>query len=141
MTEAAIEQLEPLIGEWRADALGGVGRAVFEWTLDGAFLTQRTELDHPEAPSSLSIYAVNLRGDGFTNHYFDSRGIVRVLSMTFSDGVWTMLRESEDFSALNFQQRWTGRFSDDGRRIDGTWEINHGDKWEKDFDMVYVKTG
>lgn len=139
MSKAAIEDLAPLLGEWRIEAFGESGRAVFERTLDGAFLLQRTEVDLPEAPDSLSIIAVDAGGDGFTQHYFDSRGVVRIYKMTFAGGVWTLARESEDFSPLHFRQRYTGRLSDDGRRIDGPWEINHGERWEKDFDLKYVR--
>ena len=139
MAKSAIEDLTPLLGEWRIEAFGETGRAVFERTLDGAFLLQRTEVDLPEAPDTLSIMAVDARSEGFTQHYFDSRGVVRVYSMTFAGGVWTLVRESADFSPLDFQQRYTGRLSDDGRRIDGAWEINHGEKWEKDFDLDYVR--
>jgi hypothetical protein len=139
MIKAGIEPLVPLVGEWLIEAFGETGRAVFEWTLDGAFLMQRTEVDLPEAPDTQSIIAVDAGGEGFTQHYFDSRGVVRTYSMTFAGGIWTLVRESEDFSPLLFRQRYTGRLSDDGRRIDGAWEINHGEKWEKDFDLNYVR--
>lgn len=140
MIKQVLEPLVPLVGEWRLEAFGGFGRAVFEWTLDGAFLMQRTEVDLPEAPSTLSVIALSPDG-GFTQHYFDSRGVVRTYSMTFADGEWTLLRESEDFSPLDFRQRYRGRFSEDGRRIEGAWEINEGDKWEKDFDLTYIRLG
>lgn len=139
MIKSGLEPLVPLVGEWRIEAFGGGGRAIFEWALDGAFLTQRTEVDLPEAPNTLSVIALGPDGDGFTQHYFDSRGVVRTYSMTFSGGVWILLRESEDFSPLDFRQRFTGRFTEDGRSIRGTWEANHGERWEKDFDLTYVR--
>lgn len=44
----------------------------------------------------------------------------------------------DDFSPLDFAQRFTGTFSKDGGRIDGTWEIAHDKRtWEKDFDLNY----
>jgi hypothetical protein len=43
-------------------------------------------------------------------------------------------------SAIDFSQRYVGTFSDDGRTIEGTWEISHdGTTWEKDFDLTYRK--
>lgn len=43
-----------------------------------------------------------------------------------------------DFSPLDFSQRFTGTFSDDGRTIQGRWETCHdGSTWEHDFDLVY----
>ncbi len=138
MIKAGMEPLVPLVGEWRIEAFGGSGRALFEWTLDGAFLMQRTEVDLPEAPNTLAIIALGPDG-GFTQHYFDSRGVVRTYSMTLEDGVLTLDRETEDFSPLDFRQRYIGRFNEDGRRIEGAWEINHGEKWENDFDLTYTR--
>lgn len=51
--------------------------------------------------------------------------------MSLADGVRRLWREGEDFS-----QRFTGTFSDDGRRITGTWEkTGEGGAWEHDFDI------
>ncbi len=63
--------------------------------------------------------------------------------MTFDDGLWTLRRDSPDFSPLEFWQRFTGTFSEDGNRIDGQWEISHdeGANWEKDFDLNYTRIG
>jgi hypothetical protein len=46
-----------------------------------------------------------------------------------------------DFSPLDFSQRHTGTFSDDGNTIAGAWESCHdGKTWEHDFDLIYTKT-
>jgi hypothetical protein len=141
-----LERLNPFVGEWNMEAsLPGPpdasARCVFEWALDGRFLIQRTEISVPEAPDSFSIIGIDPGGEAFSQHYFDSRGVVRVYAMTFDDGVWTLLRDSPDFSDLNFWQRYTGRFSADGDTIDGRWEMSHdeGATWEKDFDLVYTR--
>ena len=45
-----------------------------------------------------------------------------------------------DFSPLDFAQRYTGTFSDDGTTIAGRWEIAHdGSTWEHDFDLTYTR--
>ena len=45
-----------------------------------------------------------------------------------------------DFTPLDFSQRFTGTFSDDGKTIAGPWEISHdGKTWEHDFDLTYTK--
>ena len=113
-----LEQLSPFVGEWDLEVSlpspdEVTARASFEWALDGRFLLQQ--------------------------HYFDTRGVVRVYAMTFEDGVWTLVRESPDFSELKFWQRYEGSFSADGDTIDGAWYISHdaGATWEKDFDLVY----
>jgi hypothetical protein len=139
-----LEQLSPFIGEWNLEVSlpspdEVTARATFEWALDGRFLLQRTEVSLPEAPDTLSIIGPDSRGDGYTQHYFDTRGVVRVYAMTFEDGVWTLRRESPDFSELSFHQRYEGTFSQDGDTIDGAWHAFHDDgaTWEKDFDIVY----
>jgi hypothetical protein len=144
---AARARLDAFIGEWSIEAAfplapptGVVGRAVFEWTLGGQFLVQRSEVPHPDAPDSVAIVGLEPDSEAYSQHYFDSRGVVRVYAMTFSDGVWKLLRDSPDFSPLAFSQRFTGTFSDDGNTIDGRWESSRdGSSWEHDFDLTYTK--
>jgi hypothetical protein len=131
--------LEPLVGTWHISTSLGDVRAVasFEWALGGAFLLQRTEIDLPEAPDTLSVIAAD--GDDFTQHYFDSRGVVRIYAMTFDGSTWTLTREREDFSELKFAQRYVGEFT--GNRIDGRWEIKEpGDAdYRLDFELSYER--
>ena len=145
--KAALERLEVFIGEWRLGlghaippAEPGGARSVFEWALDGQFLLQRTEIPDPNAPNGLSIVAYDPNTDAYTQHYFDSRGVVRLYAMTLREGLWMLLRESPDFTPLDFSQRFTGRFSPDGNTILGTWEITgNGSGWKKDFDLIYSR--
>jgi len=139
-----LERLNPFVGEWELEVslpspADVRATAVFEWALDGRFLIQRTEISIPEAPNSIALIGVDPNGVAFTQHYFDSRGVIRVYSMTFDDGVWTLLRDSPDFSDLNFWQRYTGTFSEDGATIAGSWEMSQdeGATWKKDFDLIY----
>ncbi|HWC45046.1 MAG TPA: hypothetical protein VG868_02935 [Casimicrobiaceae bacterium] len=144
------ELLEMFVGEWELRAVFSeethipddtAARAVFEPTLDGAFLLERSEIDHPDAPDGLCIYARKADGDGYTQHYFDSRGIVRIYDMTFDGRTWTLTRERPDFTPLDFKQRYIGTFDDDGRTIRGAWESCYdGSTWQKDFDLDYVRT-
>jgi hypothetical protein len=142
---AAMEALEPFVGEWDLDPRfsfpvpeGVTGRVVFEWMSGGRFLVERWEVTLPEAPDGIAIIGPDEGGDRYLQHYFDSRGVARVYRMGFADGLWTMSRTAPDFSPLDFSQRWSGRFSDDGNTIEGAWEIsNDGETWEKDFDLTY----
>jgi hypothetical protein len=60
--------------------------------------------------------------------------------MTFAAGVWTLVRESADFSPLDFARQFTGAFSAAGNRIDGRWEkALPGSGWELDFELSYVR--
>jgi len=66
--------------------------------------------------------------------------IGRIYAMDLSEGVWTLLRDSADFTPLEFAQRYTGTFSPDGQRIGGRWEsAQDGVTWELDFHLNYTK--
>ena len=141
---AAMARLEAFIGEWVVEAsfpdgYGGTGRAVFEWALDRQFLTCRTEVPGGP-PDGLMIMGYDPGRMPYCQHYFDSRGVARVYAMNLSDGVWTLLRDSADFTPLDFAQRYTGTFSADGRGIEGRWEsAQDGTTWELDFHLSYSK--
>ena len=152
----ALARLEVFAGEWvmearfpggqpaPASAAGGdpVARSRFEWALDRQFLLQRTEISVPQAPDSLAIVSADLETGAYTQHYYDSRGVVRLYAMTLADGVWTLTRESPDFTPLEFRQRFTGTFSGDGNTISGAWEKDlNGAGWEQDFALTYRRAG
>jgi hypothetical protein len=110
---ARLERLEPVVGEWRIDAsafsfppeLADRARTTFEWTLDGAFLLQRSSVPVPEAPDGLSVIGPD-SADGYTQHYFDSRGIARIYAVTFDGREWTLERQSADFSTRSTSAGW-----------------------------------
>jgi hypothetical protein len=142
---AALTRLERFVGEWAVEARFSFtpepirGTLTFAWELDGQVLQQRSTVDHPAAPGVLALVSVADEGDGreYVQHYFDSRGVVRIYRMTLHDGEWTLLRDRSDFTPLNFAQRYTGTFGDEGRTITGRWELSHdgGASWEHDFDL------
>jgi hypothetical protein len=130
-----MERLAALIGEWSMEArfkdippADTSARAVFEWMPGQRFVIERWEVPVPDSEGN------------FLQHYFDSRGVARVYKMSFSDGIWKLWRDSPDLSPLDFSQRFTGTFSDDGKTISGAWEICHdATTWEHDFDLTYTK--
>jgi hypothetical protein len=142
-----LARLDVFVGEWVVEASIGArdgprGRSRFEWTLDGQFLLQRTEIPVPEAPDSLTIISANPETGAYTQHYYDSRGVVRLYAMTLAGGRWTLTRESPDFSPLDFRQRFTGSFSQDGNTITGAWEKSlGGTSWQRDFALTYRRAG
>jgi hypothetical protein len=140
MTESrseALARLEVFVGDWIVQANfpgdqptpAGAPQAHsrFEWALDRQFLLQRTEVPVPEAPGSLTIVSVDPETGAYTQHYYDSRGVVRLYAMTFAGGVWTLTRESPDFTPLDFRQRFTGTFTPDRNTISGAWEKGPGE--------------
>jgi hypothetical protein len=146
-------QLEPLVGEWSLamvmpgqeppDELPDLGaRATFEWMGEKAFVLQRWTVPIPEAPDGLAVIGWDEGRDRFLMHYFDDRAVARVYDMAFEAGIWRLERSRQDFSPFEFSQRFTGTFTDDGNRIDATWEIAQDHTtWEKDFDLVYSRIG
>src|SRR5262249_14134712 len=134
----ALAGLDVFVGEWvmparfpgdqpaPPDAAGGgpTARSRFEWALDRQFLLPRTQVPVPEAPDSLSFISVALEPGASTQHYYDSRGVVRLHAMRLADGVWTLTRESPAFTPLDFRQRFIGTFSEDGNTISGAGEKN-----------------
>jgi hypothetical protein len=142
---AHLERLEPFVGEWRIEApafelpaeLANRALTTFEWTLGRAFLLERATIPVPEAPDGLMVIGP-AEGGGYTQHYFDSRGIARLYEMTFDGRDWTLERHAADFSPLPFHQRWTSAFSDDRDSIEGRWETSpDGREWELDFELFY----
>jgi hypothetical protein len=140
-----LDRLDAFLGEWRLEVpafplpaeLGDAARATFEWTLDGAFLLQQSFVPVPEVPNGLCVIGPD-GDDGYTQHYFDSRGVARVYAMTFDGRAWTLERHAPDFSPLTFHQRWLGAFSGDGDTIHGRWETSpDGSAWELDFELTY----
>ena len=138
----ALDPLAVLVGEWRLEtSLASPGtvpaRSVFEWGPGRGFLVQRTEVDHPDAPDSLCVIAAE--GERYTQHYFDSRGVVRLYAMTFDGNAWTLLREAPDFSPLHFAQRFTAHLEDGGSTIRGRWETREPGEggWDPDFELTY----
>jgi hypothetical protein len=142
-----LDRLITLLGTWETEATwppGGPGvirgKATFAWTLGGAYLEVRGAGAHP-IPDSLAVIGPARDGNGFTQHYFDERGVVRLYAMHLEDGMLTLLREEADFSPLDFSQRFVGTFSADGDRIDGRWEqrTDPAAEWALDFHLVYTR--
>lgn len=144
--ESAVGRLDRFVGGWEMEVafpgaapMGGA-RTTFELMTGGRLLVQRWEIPIPEAPDGLAVYGYDELQGVLLQHYFDARGVVRVYEMTLENGVWTLERTKEDFSPLDFSQRFTGTFSEDETRIEGTWEIAHDHAtYERDFDITYRK--
>ena len=145
-----LKDLQPFVGEWSLVAHfenlpapdgDGDARVTFAWMAGEQFLIERWEIPIPEAPDGIALIGVDPDdADGFLQHYFDSRGVARVYKMAFDGRVWTLSRDAPDFTSLEFRQRFTGIVSEDGRTIDGTWEICHdGSTWQKDFEITYTR--
>ena len=138
--EEALKKLEPLVGEWTIEGKWsdekpwpGGGRSTFEWHDSGAHLIQRTTVELPEAPDSISIMGCDAANGTYSQLYSDERGVCRIYEMSIGNGEWKLWREG-----LPFAQRFTGRISDDGQTIAGRWEIaEDGTNYTTDFFLTY----
>ena len=132
------------MGEWTLEARSadgetwpGGGTATFEWHRSGAHLVQRATVELPEAPDSVCVIGCDAANGTYVQLYSDERGVCRVYEMSIGDGEWRLWREGDPFA-----QRFVGTISDDGRTIDGRWELaEDGDDWRTDFYLVYRKVG
>lgn len=139
-----LDDLDVFVGRWSmtasfASAAGDAPRAwtTFEWLPGRRLLIQRWEVDHPEAPDGIAIIGFDPDGAGLRQHYFDSRGVVRVYEMSFVDTVWTLER---DAVAPDFSQRFTGEMDAQAGTIVGGWErSDDGSSWVHDFDLTYTR--
>lgn len=98
-----------------------------------AHLIQRTVVELPEAPDSLSIIGCDAANGTYFQLYSDERGVCRVYEMSIGDGEWRLWRVGAPFS-----QRFTAVLSDDGYTMQGRWEMSEdGSSYRTDFDLVY----
>jgi hypothetical protein len=71
----------------------------------------------------------------FFQLYSDDRNVSRVYEMSIGDGEMRFWRDGPPFS-----QRFYGKFSEDGNRIEARWEAaKDGTNWETDFDLVFTR--
>ena len=136
-TNPQLANLEFLLGDWVMELSHAAflprptdtvrGRMSVEWLEHGAFLLMRMGAD--------ALWLIS-RDDAqplYTVCYFDSRAVSRVYAMRYADRLWTMWRESAQFS-----QRFTGRVSGDGGTITARWDKRSDQReWEHDFDVTY----
>jgi hypothetical protein len=140
--EQALRALEPLVGEWTVEAEGpdgqawpGAGRASFQWHPSRAHLIQRTVINMPGAPDSISIIGCDAANGSYVQLYSDERGVCRIYSMRIDSREWILQREGEPFP-----QRFIGTISDDARTIAGRWEkAENGAEFTVDFYLTYRK--
>ena len=95
---ADMETLELLVGAWELHAnfpsvpdLPLRGSCTFEWMQGRRLLVQRSQTPDP-APDSLAVIAPDAETGAFRQHYFDTRGVVRLYAMTFDGDVWELTR-------------------------------------------------
>ena len=140
-----------LVGTWTTVAThprlpGAVvrGSSEIEW-LDGErFLIYRSGYDHPDIPNAISVIGET---DGLRMHYFDSRGVSRLLGVTVTDEGWEMAMSrfapAGSFASPDapFSQRMSFTFEDHDRMMSGKGSMSYDDViWEDDLQITYRRT-
>ena len=151
----SLERLDRLVGTWSTDAthpeVPGVvvhGTVVIEWLEGERFLIHRARTDHPDFPDSISIIGFTERDrvenqpdsdpavateSPMSMHYFDSRGVFRVLDVSIDDEAWRLRRDAPGFS-----QKFIGTFADGGDTVAGRWQLCLDDiHWNDDLQITY----
>jgi hypothetical protein len=110
--------------------------AACEWLEEQRFLIQRSHYDDPEIPDAIAVTGFI---DGKPSmHYFDPRGVHRVLAVDVTVDTWRFWNDAPGFS-----QRFTHTFSDDNNAINGQAELSTDDgaTWERDLAIAYRRIG
>lgn len=136
----------PLVGHWNLviDAPRHLrekveGTMTLEWLRDEKVILQRSVPADPMFPEGVVLIVAagdDAEGD-FTAHYFDSRAVSRVLHMSFHEDVWKWWRHATDED--DFDQRFEGSLSEDGKTIDSSCYLVEDGEWIHDFDVIYTR--
>lgn len=137
---AELAAFDPLVGEWVSEATHPMfpstvvtGRMTYEWLEGDRFLVQRSSMDHPDFPDSISV--IGFAEDELVSHYFDSRGVFRIYRVAMEDRTLVIWRDAPGFS-----QRLEARLSEDGRTLGGTWQLSRDDEtWGDDLAIKFTR--
>jgi hypothetical protein len=141
-----LKDLDAFVGEWNVagamtldEPMEISGWTGFEWLVGGGFLVQRSTTEREEFPNTLAVIGPTDDGEGYVMHYFDSRGVSRIYTMSLDGRSWTLERAPSG-PRSDFWQRWIGEFSEDRNTIKGRWETSDdGSAWELDFHLTYTR--
>lgn len=137
-----LRALDPLVGEWATEAThpmfpGEVveGRMSYEWLGGERFLIQRSVMEHPDFPDSISVIGFTDDEGEMANHYFDSRGVMRVYRLAIEGETLRIWRDAPGFS-----QRLEAKLSDDGKVLAGVWKLCRDDEtWDDDLAVTWTR--
>ena len=141
-SNAALEPLAPLIGEWRTIGTHPLvpgttfhGRTSFQWAENGAFMLMHSEIDEPEVPSAVAVIGSDDAAGTFTMVYFDERETSRTYIVEAKDGEVSWHRD-----AAGFAQGMVLTIAADGTRLDARGTMSRdGGAWEDDLQLTYER--
>src|ERR1700722_12576205 len=145
MTNPALADLAPLVGQWRMEVYGAAflpdldtrvtGSVEFDWIENGAAVVMRQGADYEGSPAAVQIIGRDDSDANLPDSLRGDRGVSRHYEMRLAGPDWQMWRTTPEFS-----QRYAGVIESDGRKISGVWEksFDGGATWEHDFNVDYA---
>ncbi len=143
MRNAALEELDGLVGQWTTTLSGAwfldpgtevSGTTTIAW-IGESFLEMRYSFGGEHRSETRFVFGRSDANDRFVALHHDDRGVCRVFDLTFGGGRWTMVREDPDF-----HQRFVADVVT-GDRVEGRWEASEdeGRTWRTDFDLLSTR--
>ena len=135
-----LTQLERLVGTWSVESRWpgddepwpGGGRTTFEWHDSRQHLVQRSTVELPEAPDSVSIIGCDAANSTWFQLYTDERGVCRVYEMSIDEREWKLWRSGQPFD-----QRFSVVLDDDGTTMTGSWDRVDNGAFVVDFEQTF----
>jgi hypothetical protein len=137
-----------LLGRWTTEATHpGLpdaivsGSSEIEWLEGEQFLIYRSSYNNPDIPDSISIIGDT---DGLHMHYFDTRGVHRILNVIVTGEGWEMAMDRHSSSGsfaspdAPSSQRMTFTFEDEDRTMSGKAMLSYDNvNWNDDLEITY----
>ena len=142
MKNASLAPLGFLIGKWNVEMIHSVLPQPLNWEDSFEFVEESFILWHwqgkGEVPRATSVIGrnENKSGNMYSMLYYDSRGVSRIMDMSFNNRVWKYIRLDPDFS-----QRFEATVSEDRNIVKGKGEASRdgGKTWKADFSIIYTR--
>jgi hypothetical protein len=135
-----MKQLESFIGNWKTTGTvynedGTItlfeGSDIYEWLPNSQFVLHKVDV-MMGGEQNLTTEILGVDRDGtFFIHAYEMNGGFSKMTATAKDGEWLFTNE---------EMRFTGRFSNEGNILTGTWEKKAiDDTWQKWMDVTLKK--
>jgi hypothetical protein len=134
--------LDAFVGRWKTTGaikgsngepdIGINGSDIYEWLPGGFSLLHKVDVYMGnERNQTIEIIGFDKAANAFKMYHFDNKGGSGTLTANVRDGAWTFSNES---------LRFTGKFSEDGNVLSGSWEqCGDGKSWSRFIDIKLVK--
>jgi hypothetical protein len=117
LPHSALKQLARFVGTWHVSGPAITGEVIFKWLEGGFFLVQHVDLAYEgRAIKGVEYIGYDEASSVCTSHFFDNTGHIFTYVWEVEDDEITIW-----FGAKDSNNRFKGRFSDDGDAYSGAW--------------------